>query len=225
MAAGDVRVTGDLVVEGHVSASTMTVPSNAVRNVSVAADAAIARSKLAATASDNAVVYSIPLNIMTVWDSGQPLPAAAANDDLGFVNGTFGTDVPTLQAGDIGGATSTRYCRFQWALPAEYVDADDVKIRISAACLTTLCDTSCTVDVECYESDRDGSSTGDICATAAQSINALTHADKDFTITATNLVVGDLLDFRLAIAYADAGDLGAMIPEIAQVEMLLDIII
>ena len=34
---------------------------------------------------------------------------------------------------------------------------------------------------------------------------------------------GMLLDFRLAIIYDDDGDAGVMIPEIAQVEMLIDI--
>ena len=210
---------------GHLSCTSFTAPANCVSNASVGADAGIARTKLAETASHTAQIYAIPLNMMRVWNApATVLPAAAANDDLGFIDGTFGTDVPTIQAGDVKATSSTRYCRFQWALPPEYVDADDVVVRISGGMITTVSDTSCTVDVECYSSDRDGSSTGDLCATAAQSINSTTHADKDFVITATTLTKGELLDFRLAIIYVDAATGTAVTPEIAQVEILLDII-
>ncbi len=207
------------------TAANMLVSGQAsIVNADVNASAAIVRSKMA---QEDAAVYVIPLVAMRVWDNMHTvLPGTAAADDMALITGTFGTDVPTLQGVDFGGTTADEKCRFQWPLPPEYVDGQTVTLRLRGAMLTTLGDGTCNVDVECFESDRDGAAGGsptDICATAAQSINSLTPANIDFDITAAALVAGDLLDVRLAFACADGGDLGTMIPEISQVEFLLDI--
>ena len=216
-------INNDLRVNGDFSATTMTLAASSVTNATVSSSAAIARTKLA---QNSASRYTIPLSEMRVWNAfATPLTDTANADDLGLVDGTFGTGVPTIQAGDVGNAASTRYCRFTWALPPEYVDGETVTVRLRGAVCTTVCNNSCTVDVECYTSDRDGSSTGDICTTAATTINAVadTYVNCDFTLEPATLVNGMLLDFRLAIIYDDDGDAGVMIPEIAQVEMLIDI--
>ena len=203
------RLGEDLHVDGTVSATSLSLTTG------------MGRSSLL---TDTAKCYTVPLVAMRVWDAMQTnLPGTAANDDMGLVGGTFGTDNPTLQGVDFGGTASDEMCRFQFALPAEYVSAGAVTIRLRAAMLTTVADTACTVDVECYKSDRDGDVGSDICATAAQSMNSLTPANKDFSITATGLAAGDLLDIRLAFAGSDTGNLGVMIPEISQVEVLLDV--
>jgi hypothetical protein len=88
---------------------------------------------------------------------------------------------------------------------------------------TTIADTSCTADVECYESDKEASIGSDLCTTAATSINSTTFADYDFTITASGLVSGDILDVRLTIACNDAATATAVIPTIGAVTFVLDI--
>lgn len=168
--------------------------------------------------------YPIDLTQMRVHDARQTnLPGTSSADDMAIITGTPGTDAPTLQGVDFGGTTSDEKCGFQFALPPEYVAGETVTLRVRGAMLTTVSDGTATVDVECWKNDLDGGVGSDICATAAQSINSLTPANKDFTITPTGLVPGDVLQVRLSFAGSDTGNLGVMIPEISDVRFLLDI--
>lgn len=172
---------------------------------------------------ENLAVYPIPAFAFSVWDSGQPLPATAASDDLGIYVGTYGTHTLALTAGDVKTLTATRYARAQIQLPPEYVAGETVTIRVSGGMLTTVASTSCTVDIEAYASDRKGAVDGaDLCATSAQSINSLTFGDKDFQITPTDLAPGDWLDVRLTIASVDAAT-GTVVKPLVTVELLADI--
>ena len=200
---GDVRVTGDLQVDG----SMPTIQRSGLQQ-------------------ESAAVYAVPVTRFRVHDSiDDPLPAAGASDDLGCYGGTYGTDAPKLSTGDLKAAgATTRYGRDILVLPPEYVAGQTVTLRLSAGMETTIADTTATVEVECYKSDREGAADGsDICATAAQSINSLTFADKDFTITPTGLTAGDQLDVRLALAVNDGATGTAVIATIGAVELLLDI--
>jgi hypothetical protein len=171
------------------------------------------------------VVFPIPWAALRVWDAyGTNLPATAATDDLALVGGTFGTAPPMIQAGDLkaAGATS-RYARFQVALPGHYEAGETVSLVLSAGMLTTVADTSCTVDVVAYRADKIGGIGSDICATSAQSINSLTFASKTFSITATTLSAGDILDVRIVIACNDAATATAVTPAIAGLDLVCDI--
>jgi hypothetical protein len=175
---------------------------------------------------DNNAVYAIPMESWRVWDAmATNLPGTAAADDLALVGGTFGTGCPSIQTGDLKNAgATTRYARALWQLPPEYVAGQSVTIRLSAGMVTTVASTAATVDLEVYQSARDTLKTGsDLCATAAQSINNLTFADKDFEITATGLEPGDWLDIRLAITVNDTGTGTAVIGCVGAAEPLLDI--
>ena len=170
-------------------------------------------------------VYVVPLSVMRVWDGRETiLPAAAAADDMGLITGAFGTDIGTLQGADFQSAGSaTEKAGFYFRLPVEYVTGGTVTVRLNAGMITTASDDTATVDVECHEADRAGAVGGDICATGVQSINNLTKADKDFTITPTTLAAGDLLDIRLAFGGNDNAGATPVICEIGQVEILLDV--
>ena len=150
-------------------------------------------------------------------------PAVAVDDEMGIVTGTPGTDVPTLQGVDFGGVATDEKCAFEFCLPAEYDGGQSVTVRLRAAMLTTVADAATTVDVNCYKSNRDGAAGADLCTTDAQSMNSLTPANLDFTITPTGLAAGDRLVFILTFAGSDVTHVGVMIPEISQVEVLLDI--
>jgi len=182
----------------------------------------VARSNLV---QDDAAPYVIDLvTDMRVFDARQTnLPGTAANDDMGLITGTPGTDAPTLQGVDFGGTSTDEKCAFTFRLPAEYVSGETITLRVRAAMLTTLSDGTATVDAQVYKEDGAGAVGADICATAAQSINSLTPANKDFTITPTGLVAGDVLQVVLAFGGSDVGNLGVMIPEISKVTMLLDV--
>jgi len=142
-----------------------------------------------------------------VWDNlAALLPAAAANDDLGLIVGTFLTDAPTIQGSDVGATTATQKARFQRPLPSGYIAGESVVLRLNANALTTVADDDIEVDIQAVEPNAP---TVDICATAIQSINSLVADDYDFVLTPTNLVAGDLIDIVVTIVATDAGNAGA----------------
>lgn len=168
--------------------------------------------------------FPVDLGDLKVWDSGQPLPATPANDDLGLVAGTFGTANLYVSAGDCKQATVTRRARFTLTLPPSYVAGRDLLLRFHAGMLTTISDTSCTVDAEAYLVGRATLKSGsDLVATAAISINSLTFSNKDFTLDGSALQPGDQLDIRITIACVDGATGTAVTPAIGAIEPLLDI--
>jgi hypothetical protein len=156
-------------------------------------------------------------------DLASLLPGVAAADDLGIIEGTFGTDAPTVQSSDAKATTVTQYARFRMVLGQEYIAGEDLTLRVRAGMITTVSDDTATVDVECYADDEDGGVGSDLCGTAAQSINNLTKADKDFTIDGSGLSPGDVLDFRVAISITDGSTGTAVIGEISRIALLRDI--
>lgn len=169
--------------------------------------------------------YPVPWTSWRVFDAFQTnTPGTPASDDLGITGGTWGTNSPKLTTGDVKTTSPTMYARAVVSLPPEYVEGETVVLRIHAGMLTTVADTSANLDVEAYIMDREGLVSGsDICATAAQSINSLTFADKDFTLTATNLDPGDQIDIRVKIAVVDGATGTAVEAAIGSVELLCDI--
>jgi hypothetical protein len=173
--------------------------------------------------TDNAV-FPIPWANLRVWDAyGTNLPATAATDDLGLIGGTFATAPPMVQSGDCKAASTTRYARTQVIVPECYVAQETLSIVISAGMKTTVSDTSCTVDVECYRTDKISGISADLCATAAQSINSLTFASKTFAITSSTISAGDVLDVRITIACVDGATATAVTPTIAGLDLACDI--
>lgn len=168
--------------------------------------------------------YVVPLNLCRVHDAfATVLPAAGADDDLGLVGGTLGTNAPSLQTGDLKAAgATTRYARFVYGLPPEYVAAQTVKFRFPAGMLVTAADTTATLDVECYKSDEDNTVSADLCATAAQSMNDTTFGDLDFVITSTTLAPGDMLDVRIAIAVNDGATATEVNGCVAAIKLVVD---
>lgn len=172
-----------------------------------------------------AVPFPVVLSDLRVWDAFQTnLPGTAATDDLALVGGTFGTSPPVVSAGDLKAAgATTRYARFQVTLPECYDAGETVTIALHSGMVTTVADTSCTIDVQCYKLDKAASIGSDLCSTAAISMNSLVFASRSFTITPTTLVAGDILDVRIAISCTDAATATAVIPTIAAIDLLCDI--
>ena len=168
------------------------------------------------------IVADIPILSAKVWDAPlSSLPTTSSADDLGITVGTWGTSAPVIQTSDLkaAGATS-RYARFQWVVPKGF-DAvtPSLKLRLNGDMDTTVADTSATIDAVVYENSG-ASISADLCATAAQSINSLTPADKDFTITATSLSEGDVLDIRVAITVTDAATGTSVVGKLNSVKMV-----
>jgi len=182
----------------------------------------VARSEIALESN---AVYALPLEQWRTWDAmATNLPGTPATDDLGLVTGTLGTDFPSLQTGDLktAGAT-TRYAACTVTLPPEYEAGSTIKIRASAGMVTTISDGTATIDFECYPSDEDATASADIVSTSAASINSLTFANKDFTVTGTNRNPGDQFQIRVAIAVTDTASGTAVIGCAAKVSLLLSV--
>ena len=169
--------------------------------------------------------FNIPLTSFRIHDAfNTNLPGTSSGNDLGLVGGTFGTASPVLQTADLkaAGATSN-YARALFQLPAEYDAGETIIIRVHTQMVTTVSDTTSTIDVECYKVDQAGGIGSDLCATAATTNNSLTDADIDFTITATGLAAGDVFDLRITSAVNDAATGTAVIAEIGNVDLRCDI--
>jgi len=219
----DSKFTGSVSFANGVTMDNF--PSSVITDASLTATAAIARSKLA---QDTLQPYRIPFTDLRIHDALQTLlPGTAAADDLGLVGGAHGTDAPMVQAGDLkASGTITRYARFLTALPIEYDDDETVQVRVTCGMQTTVADASCTVDVTAFLFDNDGTLNGgptDLCTTAAQDMNSLTAASKDFTLTDTNLVSGSILDISIAIVCNDVATGTAVIPSIYAIALLADV--
>ena len=157
----------------------------------------------------------VPLTSVRVWDAFGVNLATAGTDDLGMSTGTFGTGPPVLTTSDAVGASVTQYGRFLYQLPPTYVPGGAVTLT-AVAVATDAPTVSSTLDFEVYESGA-GS---DICATAAQSVTAVSGT-KSFTITPTNLVAGDWLDVRATVVLNDTGGSGAIFDRVGPISFTL----
>jgi len=198
---------------------TLELPDGGIKNVDINSAAAIDRTKLAQQTTQ---IFDIPLIDARVWDDVRSiLPATAANDDLGIITGTWGTDAPTIQSGDGKATTITRRAVFAFRLPPNYVASGTVQVRIRGGMVTTVSDTSATVDVEAYKADLDGAVGSDLCQTGNVSINSLTKANATFTIDGSGLSGGDFLYLRVTVAITDGATGTAVIGELSDIRAQL----
>lgn len=170
--------------------------------------------------------YMIPWTAWRVWDAYQTnLPGTSANDDLGLIGGTFGTNSPCIETYDVKAAGALNfYARACMPLPPEYQAGESVMIRVSAGMVTTVADNSCTIDFVVYESDSAAGIGADLCATAATNINGDLVLDTHyFNVTATTLTAADWLDIRMHVAVNDAGSGTEVKARIGYVALLCDI--
>jgi hypothetical protein len=236
-AKGDAASNNITIVPDGVTATTINGAANYVINVNygfvIAAfngvewnivggqsvTGSIARSQLA---QENAVIFNVPLTAMRkVAVLSAILPATDDGTSLGLVNGTYLTSNPSLQTADLKTLTTTRTARFLFTVPPDYVAGQAISCKINAGMVTTVADTTATVNINCA---RQAAPTVDIgTTTGATTINSLTAADVTFTITPTSVVVGDILDIVITVAVHDAASGTAVIGKINKVSMLLSI--
>ncbi len=179
--------------------------------------------RVALAQTDDAPI-AIPISDAKTWDAASTaLPTTAAADDLGFTTGTFGTSAPKITTSDAKATTVTQKVRFSIPIDNQFYVGEDISLRVYCGMATTISDTTATIDAAVYVADGDGTVGSDICATAAQSINSLTNASKDFIITTSSLVYGDMLDVVLTIAITDGATGTAVLGEITGIRLLRDI--
>lgn len=208
---GNLTVSGDLRVTGTASFANTS---------------GIERADLAQDSLTAFVLTPETWRVHDNMDALLPDPPTDGNsvDDLGIVSGSFGTGTPSIQTGnDAAAASTTKRMRRLVSLPFNYTAGETVQIRLHAGMLTTVADNAATADVEAYKSDTAGGVSGsDLCATNAQSINNLVLADKDYTITATSLNPGDMLDVRVSVTVIDAATNAAVKAIIGKTALMCD---
>ena len=204
------------------NATSVTYKAASVPGTALTANANVLRSQLS---QDALKPYMVPWTHWRVWDALQTnLPGTSASDDLGLYGGTWASASPVIRTYDVKAAGALAlYARAQFCLPAEYDGGETITFRMKSQMVTTVADVSCTLDLVLYKADNEAGIGSDLCATAAQSINSLTAANKDFTITPTGLAAGDILDFRIHVAVNDAATATAVIAEIGAAYFLLDV--
>ena len=197
----------------------ITLPDGQISNVDIAANANIETSKMEQRVLAE---YQVPRDAFRVWDAITTNPvSAAASDDLGLVTGTWGSSVNKITAGDCKAATTTRRIYFSMPVPPNYDDGQTIQLKVRAKMETTLSDGTCTIDAEAYIANY-GTLTSDLVATAAQSMNSLTAASYNFTLSSGSIDPGDLLEVRLTIACVDSATATAVTPAIYEVALLCD---
>lgn len=180
---GDITINGNLTVLGGTGLTGL-----------------VARSNLAL---ESDMDFDIPLTQWRVWDAlASLLPGTAAADDLGLTSNTFGTSTPYISSGDLNAVGAiTRYARALIMLPESFVGGQNFLFQFGAGMLTSVASVSATIDLQVYQTNgTTGISGGDLCATAAQSINSTTFNQYQFTITGTTVERGDILDIRMTLA-------------------------
>jgi len=208
--ANPVSFPGDVIIPGNLRVQGDITPAKA-------------RSEMLALV--DLQPFFIPWTHFRIWDAYHTNLGATPNsdDDLALVGGTFATDHPSIQTGDVKATSKTRRARVVISLPWEYVAGETIKLRFHAGMVTTVAGTSAMLDVEAYRSDEELGLSADLCTTAAQSINSLTMADIDFTITPTTFNPGDSMDVRITIDTVDAATGTAVIGCIGAVQLLCDV--
>lgn len=173
---------------------------------------------------DDLKIYGIPLESLRTTITGQPLGATAGTPAgaFGITYGTHGSAAPLVVGEAASGNTKTDKARFSYPLPPEYVSGESVILRVRCKEAIGAATVSTSIDCECYETDKDGGVGSDICATAAQDVTT-SYGNKDFTITPTDLVAGDMLDIELTGVTTDTGGTVGTILTMSSIELLLDI--
>ena len=207
---GDAVVNGNLHVTGSIS--PLKARSSVLAQVALQA-------------------FPIPLTAFRTFDAmGTPLPSAGGNDDLGIVGGTHGTNTPSLQTQDHKAvATPTlNYGRVLVQLPWNYVAGSSVTLRFMAGMITNVADQAATtsLDVAVFEQedDPDDSIGSDLyTGLALTAVNSLSFANQDFSLTATALLPGDILDVLVTTAVDDDATGTAVIMGISWAHLLCDV--
>jgi hypothetical protein len=97
------------------------------------------------------------------------------------------------------------------------------RYNVSAGMATTVADTSCTLDVECYKIDKIGGIGSDIMLNRSNLDQFTCLRCYSVHDHASGVVAGDVLDVRIAIACNDAATGTAVTPTIAAIDLLADI--
>ena len=207
----------------QISNAFLQLPDGSITSATISGNAEILHTQLR-----QRTLQTFPVNWSDyrVWDASHTnAVGTAASDDLAVTTAALTGSGATilLSAGDCKnlGAT-TRRVAFFVPVPPNYDDGETIQIRVRTKMETTVASTSCTVDLEAFVVGTGTTVGSDLITTAATDMNSLTAANKDFTIDASSVNPGDVLQCRLSVAVNDTGTGTAVTPVIISVALLCD---
>lgn len=181
---------------------------------------AVPRTQLTA---DTAVVYGIRLASLQATGTGAQLGATAGTPAaaMGLTTGTLGSAAPIVVCEAASGSVKTDKARFQFVLPAEYVSGAAISIRIKCRS-SVLATVGSTIVATAYKTDGAAGVGSNLVTTSLITLSA-TYANRDFAVTPTGLVAGDVLDIEIVGICTDTGGTTGAVIQIGAVAMLLNI--
>jgi len=211
------------VASGDIQASSVSsakITDDTIVNADVNSAAAIVRTKLA---TEVGAVFGVEIDRL-LQTTGIPL---VASETAGNFNVSVAANVILAQGEITDNETEASVVQYQFVLPLEYVAGALVTVRIPCALVLTgaAVDNASTVDVAVYEQTNGAVGADLSTTTAAATFAALdTWYNKDFVITPTDLVAGDVLNVVITsnIVDSEAGA-GTLRFNMAPPRMLLNI--
>lgn len=205
---------GDLTIDYGTPTTTLTAAGQAAMFVAVSSSTTTKVWTLVFTSSlsenltalfglvQGANLVSIPLANFRVFDAMESnLPSEATSedsDDFGMRTATVGTTAGALVI-KVSNATTAPKAVVLATVPPNYQDGQAISIVIPWV-REDAATTSATLDLVAY---RNAAPTVDICATAAQNINAAASGTATFVLTPTNVVAGETILLELIGAVVD----------------------
>ena len=188
-------VNGVTIADGGFILFRVTLDASGVNQWSVVSSSNVE------TYLERPVLSAIPLETFRVHDAyNTNLPSTAADDDdLELLSPTIGTTAPAITA-TVSNATVTKEAIVAAVVPTDYVAGTPISIVIPWL-RTDAATTSATLDLTAF---RAAAPTVDICATAAQDINAAASGTATFVLTPTAVVPGEQILLNLLVAVVDA---------------------
>jgi hypothetical protein len=225
-APGDIALAdGKMIIGDGTGFGTAVTPTGdvTVTNLGVTAIGAgkVTRAMQATEVAKLAMSIPIPALRHT---SGVPLTAA---ETAGGFNFSLASHVWLAQAEITDNETEVSVVHGQVTLPPEYVDGGTITVRLPVSIVKTgsAVNNGSTVDVAVYK-QASGAVGSDLSTTTAAATFAAvdTWYDKDFVITPTGLIAGDVLNLEITSSIVDSeAGAGTLRLNMGPPQILLDV--
>ena len=188
--------------------------AGSIDNADIAAAAAIARTKLA---TDALSPFEIPIRNWMAED-GAVLGIA---EEAGTFFVQDGTNQMYLQGEESNNETEVSVMKTSFTLPYNYVASGLVKLRLTVDVTGAGTLGTCTIDASVREQDNDGAIGSDLVTTSAIAVTA-DSGNKDFVITDSGLVAGDILSIVATMSIQETAST-AIRGIVTKTQMLCDV--
>ena len=200
------------IVDGVVQAGGFAALS--IDNDDIAAGAVIARTKLA---TDALSPFEIPIRNWMAEDGA----ALGIAEEAGTFFVQDGSNQMYLQAEEAVSETEVSVMKTSFTLPYNYVSSGLVKLRLTVDVTGAGTLGTCTIDASVREQDNDGAVGSDLVTTSAIAVTA-TSGNKDFVITDSGFVAGDILSIVVTTSIQEQAA-SAIRAIVTKTQMLCDV--